>query len=158
MEYREELRNRPLPQGLHPVVAEKRDQLIEEASGRGIDIIITDDFRSFEEQDEIYEQGRTTEGNIVSYARGGESYHNFGLAIDFAIRDGEDVLWDLEYDGNENGESDWMEVVAIAKDLGFDWGGDFRGFKDYPHFEMPFGLSIRELQRGERPEEGPVEY
>lgn len=158
LEHRAELRNRPLPQGLHPVVEEKRDELIRRASDEGIEIIITDGFRSFEEQDAIYAQGRTREGNVVSNAKGGESFHNYGLAIDFALQTEDDVIWDLEYDGNENGESDWMEIVDIAKDLGFTWGGDFRGFKDYPHFEMRFGLSIRELKRGERPEEGPVVY
>lgn len=60
-------------------------------------------------------------------------------------------MWDLKRDDNKNGKSDWMEVVAIGKELGFEWGGDWYGFKDYPHMEMDFGLSIRELQYGERP-------
>lgn len=152
-ERKEELANEPMPTELHPVVNDKTDQLIEKAASAGIDIVITDGFRSVEDQDEIYERGRTVEGSIVSHARGGESYHNYGLAIDFAIRTNEgNVVWDMEYDGNGNGESDWMEVVDIAKDLGFAWGGDWQGFKDYPHLEMRFGLTIRELQRGERPD------
>jgi len=152
-ERREELQNVPMPTQLHPIVEEKRDELVARSAEREIDIIITEGFRTIEEQDALYEQGRSTEGNIVTNARGGESYHNYGLAIDFALRtpDGR-AIWDMEYDGNDNGESDWMEVVEIAKDLGFTWGGDFRGFNDYPHFEMRFGLSIRELQRGERPD------
>ncbi|KIL49152.1 hypothetical protein KR50_11870 [Jeotgalibacillus campisalis] len=150
---REELANVPMPTELHPVVEEKKNELIEQSAEQGIEIVITDGFRSAEEQDKIYEQGRSEEGNIVTNARGGESYHNFGLAIDFAIRTNEDtVVWDMEYDGNNNERSDWMEVVEIAKELGFSWGGDWHGFKDYPHFEMRFGLSIRELQRGERPD------
>ncbi|WP_279587256.1 M15 family metallopeptidase [Jeotgalibacillus salarius] len=158
IKHREELSNRPLPQGLHPAVEEKRDELVLKSAEQEINIVITDGFRSFDEQDDIYAQGRTRDGNIVSNARGGESYHNYGLAIDFALQTEDDVIWDMDYDGNENGQSDWMEVVEIAKNLGFTWGGDFRGFKDYPHFEMRFGLSIRELKRGERPEEGPVIY
>lgn len=84
----------------------------------------------------------------------GESYHNFGLAIDFALMsvDGQ-VIWDMKYDGNGNSRADWMEVVEIAKDLGFEWGGDWTQFKDYPHLQMNFGLSIWELQRGKRPPE-----
>jgi peptidoglycan LD-endopeptidase CwlK len=142
----------PLPDGLHPTVALKRDELVGLAGDQGIHVVITADFRSFEEQDRLYEQGRSTEGNIVTNAKGGESYHNYGLAIDFALMtiDGQ-VVWDMEYDGNGNGQADWMEVVAIAKDLGFSWGGDWRSFKDYPHFEMNFGLSISELKRGKRP-------
>ncbi|WP_437342369.1 M15 family metallopeptidase [Jeotgalibacillus marinus] len=150
---REELQNVPIPTDLHPIVQEKQDELIEQAASLGITVVITEGFRSVEEQDALYAIGRTTEGNIVTYAEGGESYHNFGLAIDFALRTNDgSIIWDMEYDGNDNNQSDWMEVVEIAKELGFSWGGDWPGFKDYPHFEMRFGLSIHELQRGERPD------
>ncbi|KON88676.1 peptidase M15 [Sporosarcina globispora] len=144
----------PPPTALHPVVADKKDQLISQAADKGINVVITQDFRSIEEQDALYEKGRTAEGNIVTHAKGGESYHNFGLAIDFALMsvDGQ-VIWDMKYDGNGNSKEDWMEVVEIAKDLGFEWGGDWKQFKDYPHLQMDFGLSIRELQRGKRPPE-----
>ncbi|MGM0806809.1 MAG: M15 family metallopeptidase [Bacillota bacterium] len=145
-------RNTPLPTELHPIVAENRDLLIQKASEKGINIVITDDFRSAAEQDRLYEQGRSREGTIVTHVEGGESYHNYGLAIDFALKlDDGSVVWELERDDNGNGQSDWMEVVGIAKDLGFEWGGDWAGFKDYPHLEMDFGLSIRELRYGERP-------
>ncbi|QGH33039.1 M15 family peptidase [Gracilibacillus salitolerans] len=146
--------SRPMPTELHPIVEESKEELVKQADEIGISIIITDSFRSAEEQDAIYQQGRETEGTIVTYAQGGESYHNYGLAIDFALQTNENnVIWDLEYDGNQNGESDWMEVVEIAKDLGFTWGGDFTRFKDYPHLQMDFGLSIRELKWGKRPED-----
>lgn len=137
---------------LHPYVLEQKNKLVSRAKEQKISIIITDGFRSHEEQTRLYNQGRTTDGSIVTNARAGESYHNYGLAIDFALQleDGT-VIWDMEYDGNRNGKSDWMEVVAIAKDLGFHWGGDWTGFPDYPHLQIDFGLTIRELQRGERP-------
>ncbi|GGG08367.1 M15 family metallopeptidase [Paenibacillus abyssi] len=137
---------------LHPTVLAKKNELVAETRKIGITIMITDGFRSHEEQNIIYEQGRTAIGQIVTNARGGESYHNYGLAIDFALRlaDGS-VIWDLEHDGNGNGKSDWMEVVGIAKGLGFTWGGDWDRFPDYPHLQMDFGYSIRELQRGKRP-------
>ncbi|MCZ0701657.1 peptidoglycan L-alanyl-D-glutamate endopeptidase CwlK [Natronobacillus azotifigens] len=152
IERHRELANRPLPTELHPIVAEKKMKLIDLASKQGINIIITDGFRSFEEQDILYAQGRTNDGAIVTNAQGGQSYHNYGLAIDFALQleDGQ-VLWDLTYDGNNSGQSDWMEVVEIAKELGFTWGGDWEHFPDYPHLQMDFGLTIRELQRGYRP-------
>jgi peptidoglycan LD-endopeptidase CwlK len=123
--------------GLHPTVEKNMHKLIEKASDIGISIIITDDYRSKEEQDKLYAQGRTTDGQIVTQVQGGESMHNYGLAIDFALEpEPGNVIWDMEYDGNKNGKSDWMEVVEIAKDLGFEWGGDWPGFKDYPHLEM----------------------
>lgn len=144
----------PLPVELHPVILENKEALIQRASDLGIRVIVTDGFRSFQEQDSLYEKGRTADGQIVTHAKGGDSYHNFGLAIDFALLDKQGkALWDTAYDGNGNGKSDWMEVVAIAKDLGFQWGGDWKHFKDYPHLEMRFGLTIDDLKRGKRPPE-----
>lgn len=138
--------------GLHPKVVEGEQLLVRKAARIGIDVVITHGYRSIEEQDQLFEQGRALAGNIVTNARGGESYHNYGLAIDFALRtpDG-DIVWDMERDDNGNGKADWMEVVAIAKELGFTWGGDWTNFPDYPHLQMDFGLSINELKRGKRP-------
>ncbi len=146
--------NGELPEELHPIVEEKKDQLVEKAEDQGISIIITEGFRTAERQDELYQQGRSEEGDIVTYAEGGESYHNYGLAIDFALQNENGrAIWNMNYDGNDNGESDWMEVVEIAKKLGFEWGGDWTRFKDYPHLQMDFGLSIYELKRGKRPDD-----
>ena len=149
--------NVPLPQDLHPVVIQNKNLLIQQAADKGIRVIISDGFRSFQDQEKLYEKGRSTDGQIVTHAKGGESYHNFGLAIDFALLNGNGkAIWDTAYDGNGNGKSDWMEVVAVAKDLGFEWGGDWKHFKDYPHLEMRFGLTINELKRGKRPPEEPM--
>ncbi|WP_257009371.1 M15 family metallopeptidase [Bacillus sp. 7884-1] len=91
------------PTELHPIVKDRSNQLIQQSAQKGIVIIITDDFRSAEDQDRLYEQGRTGEGNIVTHARGGESFHNFGLAIDFAIKTpSENVIWDMQYDVQMN--------------------------------------------------------
>jgi peptidoglycan LD-endopeptidase CwlK len=146
-------RDVPPVTGLHPVVAQKEAELAAEAKEKGISIVITDGFRSADEQNKLYQQGRTNSGLIVTNVKGGYSYHNYGLAIDFALRTKTgNVIWDLEFDGNRNGKPDWMEVVDIAKQKGFSWGGDWEGsFKDYPHLQMDFGYSIQELQRGERP-------
>ncbi|MCG7378050.1 M15 family metallopeptidase [Paenibacillus sp. ACRSA] len=142
--------------GLHPLVAESEELLVRKAARRGIDVVITHGYRSIEEQDALFDQGRSSAGNIVTNARGGESYHNYGLAIDFALRTPQgEIVWDMERDDNGNGEPDWMEVVTIAKDLGFTWGGDWANFPDYPHLQMDFGLSINELKRGKRPPDMP---
>ncbi|CAM4134555.1 M15 family metallopeptidase [Saccharibacillus endophyticus] len=144
--------------GIHPEVRAKTDTLIARAADRGIEIAITSDFRSSEEQDRLFHQGREDSGNIVTNARGGQSYHNYGLAIDFALRDGNGgVVWDMEVDRNGNGRSDWMEVVELAKALGFDWGGDWDRFPDYPHFQMDFGYTLRQLQNGKVPKGSQVE-
>ncbi|WP_088009177.1 M15 family metallopeptidase [Indiicoccus explosivorum] len=154
LEFRAERLARPLPVELHPIVAEKSQELIRRAEAIGIDAAVTEGFRSIERQNELYAQGRTAPGGIVTYAEGGESYHNYGLAIDFALLDENgDAVWDIERDGNDNGERDWFEVAAIGKELGFEWGGDWERFRDYPHLQLTFGLSMRELKNGWRPED-----
>lgn len=144
----------PLPTALHPLVEEKKNILLNQAAAIDINLIITEELRSFQEQDNLYARGRTTPGNIVTHARAGETYHNYGLAIDYAlINENGDYIWDTTYDGNHNGKADWFEVADLAKDLGFEWGGDWQNFKDYPHLQMTFGLSIHQLQEGVRPAE-----
>jgi peptidoglycan L-alanyl-D-glutamate endopeptidase CwlK len=44
-----------------------------------------------------------------------------------------------------------MEVVQMFKAKGFEWGGNFKSFKDYPHFQMTFGFSTAQLRDGKRP-------
>ncbi|QOV13288.1 M15 family metallopeptidase [Viridibacillus arvi] len=141
----------PILTELHPIVKENKNILLKKAAEIDIDVIITEGLRPFEKQDELYNQGRSTKGNIVTYSKGGESFHNYGLAFDYAIKNANGgIEWDIEYDGNHNGESDWFEVAKLAKELGFEWGGDWRKFKDYPHLQMTFGLSIPMLQEGYR--------
>lgn len=130
---------------LHPAVKEGAKKLIEQSYAKGIPIQITQGFRSFKEQNDLYAIGRTINGKKVTNAKGGQSYHNYGLAIDFVLlsSDGNTALWTVN--------NKWLAVAAIGKSLGFKWGGDWTSFKDYPHLEMTFGLSIDDLQSGRRP-------
>ena len=99
--------------GVHPVVATKARQLIEQAYREGINVIITQGLRTIEEQNELYAQGRTKPGKIVTNAKGGYSYHNFGLAFDFAIlKDDGSVSWNVD--------DKWKRVGAIGKSLGLE--------------------------------------
>jgi len=108
--------------------------------------------RTFAEQDALYAQGRTklydSKGNrlgIVTKAKGGQSYHNFGLALDIVlIKDDKTASWETNIDFDKDGRADWMEVVQIFKNAGWEWGGDWR-FKDAPHFQKTFGFSTKEL-------------
>lgn len=107
--------------------------------------------RTFAEQDALYAQGRTKPGAVVTKAKGGQSYHNYGLAIDIVLvvdKDGngsfETASWDTKTDFDKDGKSDWSEVVNIFKQHGWEWGGDWK-FLDMPHFQKTFGKSVREL-------------
>ncbi|HEY4431876.1 MAG TPA: M15 family metallopeptidase [Paenibacillus sp.] len=144
---------------LHPVVRSAATALIEHCYKLNIPILITQGLRTIAEQDALYAQGRTKPGAIVTNARGGYSYHNFGLAVDFALLlpNGSSVSWDMRLDRNNNQIADWQEVVKEAKALGFEWGGDWTSFKDYPHFQMAFGLTLTQLRAGGKPSTSAVE-
>ena len=107
--------------------------------------------RTIDEQNKLFAQGRSIVGKIVTKARGGHSYHNYGLAIDIVLikdvnGDGnyEKAVWDTKSDFDGDGKSDWMEVVQIFKEHGWEWGGDWK-FVDAPHFQKTFGYSVRQL-------------
>lgn len=119
----------------------------------GIYVQITSGLRTYAEQTKLYNQGRTTAGNVVTNAKAGQSIHNFGLAIDYVLvsEDGNQAFWDITRNMNGNQVRDWFEVAAIGKQLGFAWGGDWKSFKDYPHLDMQKGYSLATLRSGSRP-------
>jgi len=142
---------------LHPKIREEvkdiyLNKIIPALTGRGI-CRFAFTLRTFKEQDEIYAQGRTklfdSAGHklgIVTKAKGGQSIHNYGLAIDIMlIVDNKTASWDTITDFDKDSKSDWMEVINIFKAAGFSWGGDWKSFKDLPHVEKTFGLGWRDL-------------
>lgn len=100
--------------------------------------------RTFKEQNDLYAKGRTLPGKKVTNARGGESYHNYGLAIDIVIINDGKAVWSRGEDFDGDKIPDWMEVVKIFKKHGWEWGGDWK-FKDYPHFQKTFGYTCKQL-------------
>jgi peptidoglycan L-alanyl-D-glutamate endopeptidase CwlK len=101
--------------------------------------------RTFAEQNVLYAQGRTKPGKIVTNARGGLSYHNYGQAIDIVlIINGKEASWNDKKDFDGDGKADWMEIVNIFKQFGWEWGGDWK-FSDSPHFQKTLGYSVRQL-------------
>ncbi|NBW10693.1 MAG: hypothetical protein EBR82_21975 [Caulobacteraceae bacterium] len=65
----------------------------EECIESGINILIYCGFRSNDEQNELYKIGREKSGKIVTNARGGQSFHNYGRAIDFVPLKNEKPDW-----------------------------------------------------------------
>jgi peptidoglycan L-alanyl-D-glutamate endopeptidase CwlK len=107
----------------------------------------THTLRTIAEQDALYAQGRTKPGKKVTNAKGGQSYHGYGMAIDIClIIDGKEASWDITKDFDKDGISDWMEAVAIFKSRGWEWGGDFKSIKDAPHFQKTFGFTTTKLK------------
>lgn len=136
---------RNMGSGTNKVVKDAALEMIKRAYKEGINVQISEGHRSNKRQNELYAQGRTKGGNIVTNARAGQSWHNYGIAVDFFIttHDGKSATWTVN--------KDWRRVAAIGKSLGFEWGGDWTSFKDYPHLQMTGGLSLAQLQAGQRP-------
>lgn len=116
---------------LHPLmqpIAREFLQRIDDILG-SYQAFITDGFRSNEEQTELYAQGRTKPGKIVTYAQAGQSPHNYGLAIDIAFRpDGsKKAEWNMDM---------YRRIEGLARELGLTWGGSWSNFKDNPHYEL----------------------
>ena len=116
-----------------------------------LDISVISGHRSYEQQADLYAQGRTAPGNIVTYAKPGSSNHNFGTAIDFGI------FADGKYlDAREPRLTERVYLAIFnnieAEGLSIDWGGNWKRLKDTPHFEYRTGLTLAEMR--ERKEAG----
>lgn len=123
---------------LNPKVQPLARALIETAVAQGIHVKVIAGLRTYEEQDELYAQGRTMPGKIVTKAKGGQSMHNFGTAFDVGIFDASGKIY--------YGESpDYEKVGVIGESLGLEWGGRWK-FVDEPHFELTNGRSLTQLK------------
>lgn len=132
---------------LHPAIRDEVADLIDkiEIANPKFTIRIVQGLRTIEEQNALYAQGRTAPGSVVTKAKGGSSYHNYGLAIDFALLYDEKISWDINEDIDHDGIKDWMEVVSVFKANGYQWGGDWKSIIDNPHLEKTFGNDWRTL-------------
>ena len=125
---------------MHPSIKEqlKKDYLeINKNLPKGVRLRFTQTLRTVAEQNALYAQGRTTKGSIVTNAKGGQSIHNFALAFDILIMIEKNGKWDITWDRGEYHK----RVESFFKKKGWDWGGEFKSFKDYPHFEYTQGKS-----------------
>ncbi|MDI1278039.1 M15 family metallopeptidase [Methylobacter sp.] len=127
---------------LHPHVAALCHAFISACAQRSIDVIITSTYRDNESQAALYAQGRTKSGPIVTNAAAGQSFHNYRLAFDFCP-----VV---------NGKAVWSDIATfkqcgyIAEKLGLEWAGNWKGFKELAHCQYTGGLTLANLQAGER--------
>jgi peptidoglycan L-alanyl-D-glutamate endopeptidase CwlK len=133
---------------LHPIVREKVRVLLEKLSAEGIPFQLFEGFRSPQRQQYLYEQGRTRPGGIVTYAGPWGSYHQYGLGADMVLFENGSWSWDT------SGEKSrwWERLHQLAREHGLEplsW--------EKPHLQPP-GLSITDLQAGEYPQGGDLDW
>jgi peptidoglycan L-alanyl-D-glutamate endopeptidase CwlK len=101
--------------------------LVQKAALSGIRIKVISGFRTYAEQDALYAQGRTAPGSLVTKAKAGYSNHNFGIAFDVGVFEGNRYLDD---------SPKYKAVGVLGADLGLEWGGNWKTIVDQPHFQL----------------------
>jgi peptidoglycan L-alanyl-D-glutamate endopeptidase CwlK len=114
--------------GVHPALVGRAMALIGMAAADGQTIRVSQGLRSFAEQDRLFAQGRTKPGPRVTNARGGQSLHNYGLAVDFVFLVGGRVSWER---GLYDQLGPWCSRIG-----GLEWGGSWARFRDAPHVQL----------------------
>lgn len=141
---------------LHPKIRQEVIDTITEIESNHfpptVKIRVVQGLRTIQEQNDLYALGRTKPGKIVTNAKGGKSFHNYGPAFDFALmydKDGngsfEILSWNTGEDFDNDNIKDWTEVVNAFKEKGWEWGGDWKKFPDYPHLQKTFGYTVSQL-------------
>lgn len=121
---------------LHPKVKDTFEAFINECEEtHDITLRITQGLRTFDEQQKLYNQGRSAPGKIVTNSQAGQSYHNYGLAIDLVRMSDTGADWSYSM----------KALKPIADKHGLVWGGSFKTISDGPHFEKSFGFTWRQL-------------
>lgn len=124
-----------------PEVKKLEEEFLKKCAEQGLDVKIVCDIRTVAEQNELYAQGRTKGGSIVTRANGSEyqSYHQWGLAFDFCHKTQGYEPSDPEF---------WSKVGAVGKSIGLEWGGDWTSFVDRPHLQLSkYGGNVGELKQ-----------
>jgi peptidoglycan LD-endopeptidase CwlK len=128
---------------LLPPVAERCRKMLELCELNKIDLLITSTYRDFESQDRLYQQGRLLPGQIVTYAKAGDSWHNWRRAFDVVpLRNGKPV-WGTRGLDREL----WMKVGEIGEFVGLEWGGSWDRHPDLPHFQDKMGRTLYGLKK-----------
>lgn len=112
---------------LHPKVQPLARELVRRCAAKGIEIKVTSGTRTYDEQNELYAQGRSKPGRVVTNARGGYSNHNFGIAFDVTIFRGGKPVWESPL---------YKTIGETGEILGLTWGGRWTSIQDEPHFEL----------------------
>ncbi len=106
---------------------------------QGIPFMFTCTRRTQQEQDDLWAQGRTKPGKVVTWTR--KSKHIDGNAFDIAILKNGKPTWDLKTSVDGDSVADYIEAGEIGESVGLKWGGRFKdrfgdSCPDFPHFEI----------------------
>jgi len=125
----------------HPSIREKLLKDYTDANNllsKGARLRLAYVYRSNAEQNALFKQRPK-----VTNAKGGQSIHNYGLAFDIVLlydNDNNDTFkeasWSMIKDFDKDSKADWMEITNLFKSRGWEWGGDWKSFKDNPHFQL----------------------
>ena len=135
---------------LRPDVAANCHLWVERCRAAGLNVLVTNTVRDRAYQAYLYEQGRTRPGGIVTNSPV-PTFHadTSGLAFDFC----------KNVKGHEYDDKDFFrEAAAIAKEMGFSWGGDWKSFVDLPHIQWDDGgrYTDSDIKAGRYPPEMPL--
>ena len=103
----------------------------------GVTFEVLSGLRSYAQQAALFAQGRTKPGKIVTNARPGSSWHNYGLAIDLGLFKGGVYL---DERNPRLADRVYSELGALAKSLDIEWAGYWTSFTETPHFQFRPGL------------------
>ena len=142
---------------LTPATQGAAAKAIADLNTRGVKFAVTYTLRTYAEQAALYAQGRQplpvvncmrhdaglppiTEGdnNIVTQCDGkrvseggkGRSPHQLGTALDVVPTVNGNPIWPI------NSDQRWKDIAKSFKANGFEWGGDWTDFPDYPHYQL----------------------
>jgi peptidoglycan L-alanyl-D-glutamate endopeptidase CwlK len=118
---------------LYQPFCERLNALITACEARSCIYVATSGLRTYEEQEALYERGRTLPGGIVTKARGGQSPHQFYCAVDFCKHAGSTYTGKLIPDYRN---SQYEVLAQEAERLGLESGLRWK-FKDSPHIQLP---------------------
>lgn len=129
---------------LHPTVRIAVVKVIVQLQSEGIPFRIFEAYRYPQRQADLYAQGRTKKGSIVTYAKPWSSYHQYGLAVDFVLFINDDWSW------NDAGKNKlwWDKLHAIGTSEGL-----MRLNFEIPHMQLA-GTSSSALRQGVYPPNG----
>jgi len=124
---------------IHPVLERRIGLVLAAMKAAGMEMIITDDVRSQQEQQALYRVGRrgkpgerivTNADGVVTKSNHQAKDDGYGYAVDCAFKQDGKVVWDVP-------DSWWAAYGALCRAVGLRWGIKVGSWIDQPHAELP---------------------